>query len=200
MQSTHALKGLEYYRVLAFSWREKLSVYEKLMLSFVFAAFTGLMAQVRFYLPVTPILFTGQVFAVLLSAVILGRVYGGLSQVFYVSFGMMGVPWFTGGAVGSPLSPTTGYLLGFIAAAFFIGWVTDKTNKSHFFFSQILIIISGVLVIYCFGALYFYILTGTGLLKTLQLAVYPFIIFDIFKVISTALISTTILLNSPIKS
>ncbi|MBN1521069.1 MAG: biotin transporter BioY [Candidatus Aureabacteria bacterium] len=187
------VKKWEGYRVLVFQYRDALSLAEKIMMSFVFAVLTGLAAQVRFILPVTPIPFTGQVFAVLLSAVVLGRFYGGLSQIFYVGLGMIGVPWFSGGLAGSLLSPTTGYLLGFIPAAFFIGWMTEKTPLARHFFSQVLILLLGVCIIYFFGSIYVMILTHSGVMKAFTIAVYPFIIFDIFKALSVSLITIAIL-------
>jgi biotin transporter BioY len=31
---------------------------------------------------------------VLICGAVLGKEYGALSQIFYISFGMMGIPWF----------------------------------------------------------------------------------------------------------
>jgi biotin transport system substrate-specific component len=42
-------------------------------LSLLFAGFTGLCAQLRFYLPFTPVPVTGQVFAVLLCGIFIGK-------------------------------------------------------------------------------------------------------------------------------
>ena len=147
----------------------------------------------RFFLPITPVPFTGQVFAVLLSAVLLGRFYGGLSQIIYAGAGFLGVPWFTGGVSASFFSPTAGYVVGFIAAAFFIGWAMEKSKRFRFFFPQTMILMTGVFIIYFFGAVYFMGLTGASINSALQMAVYPFIVFDIFKAISTALLVSVIL-------
>ncbi|MCK5707359.1 MAG: biotin transporter BioY [Candidatus Aureabacteria bacterium] len=193
MQYIETAKSLEYYRVTAFKWRNSLSVSEKIVLSFFMAVITGLMAQARFYLPVTPVPFTGQVIAVLLSGVLLGSVYGGLSQVFYVGLGMAGVPWFAGWSAGSFLSPTTGYLFGFILAALFIGWMIDKYKSRQSILKQILILLTGVLIIYASGAFFFLTAFQSNIKTCLSLTVYPFILFDIFKAISVSVIASIII-------
>ncbi|MCE8429540.1 MAG: hypothetical protein J5U19_14275, partial [Candidatus Methanoperedens sp.] len=60
-----------------FKWRFESSAMNKIVFALGFACLTGLCAQLRFYLPYTPVPVTGQVFAVLLSGVILGKLYGG---------------------------------------------------------------------------------------------------------------------------
>ena len=193
MQSAHIAGSWKYYCARAFAWRDGLTVTEKIIMSLGFAGATGVSAQLRFMLPFTPIPFTGQVFAVLLSAVLLGRRYGAMSQVFYVSFGMMGVPWFAGGMAGSIFSPTAGYLIGFIPAAFFIGWMMNKSPRSHLFLFRTMILMGGVFIIYFMGALYFMGLTQSTLKQTLWLTVTPFILFDLFKSLTVSVLSLFIL-------
>lgn len=149
--------------------------------SLLFAGITGLSAQLRFYLPFTPVPVTGQVLAVLLSGILLGKEFGSLSQVFYISFGFLGVPWF---AV-YPLVPTGGYLLGFIAAPFVIGLILEKRTKTTNM-AIFLSLIAGVLTIYLFGFLLFAVFTQKGIADSFRLAVLPFIPFDIAKAIIAA--------------
>ena len=87
-------------RSRAFEWRSELPVAARIGLAFCMAGVTGLSAQVRVPLPFTPVPFTGQVFAVLLAGVLLGRYYGALSQLAYVGLGVAGVPWGTAGGAG----------------------------------------------------------------------------------------------------
>lgn len=104
---------------------------KKLLLSFLMAAITGLLAQIKMPLPFTPVPVTGQSFAVLLAAVFLGRNFGSLSQIFYIIFGAAGIPWFSDMTQGISViaGPTGGYLLGFIVMAYFLGSVLDKIQK-----------------------------------------------------------------------
>jgi len=107
-----------------FYWRAHTSIPWKITSAIVIAVATGLLAQVRFLLPFSPVPITGQTFAVLLAGVMLGRRWAGASMAFYAGLGLAGVPWLTGATSG--LSATTGYLLGFVLAALFVGYVVDK--------------------------------------------------------------------------
>ena len=84
------VNNYRYTRYNFFKWRYELNVAHKVVLAISFACLTGLMAQMRIYLPFTPVPITGQVLAVLLAGVLLGKRYGGLSQVFYVGIGAAG--------------------------------------------------------------------------------------------------------------
>ena len=101
MQSSQVISRYRNIRHAVFKSRDELSLLYKLALAFSFACLTGLAAQVRIPLPFTPVPLTGQVLAVILSGIALGGYYGGLSQIFYVGFGVMGLPWFSGGGSGS---------------------------------------------------------------------------------------------------
>lgn len=124
----------------AFRWRYELSIPRKLALALGMAALTGLMAQVRIINPLMPdIPVTGQTFAVLLAAVLLGRWWGGVSMALFAGLGFMGLPWFSGWESG--LGATRGYIIGFIFAALFLGYFTDKYIRSRSFFSMLVLML-----------------------------------------------------------
>lgn len=56
-----------------YSWRNNASTLTMVLLSFIFACFTGLMAQVSLIIPWSPVPVTFQTFAVLLAGVFLGK-------------------------------------------------------------------------------------------------------------------------------
>ncbi len=179
-----------------FKWRYELNLLYKLILSLSFACFTGLLAQFRFYIPGTPVPVTGQVFGVILAGVIMGT-WGGISQLMYVGIGAAGVPWFAGFnyGFGYIFGPTGGYLIGFILAAFFIGFIVDRYLKSRKFLSMMLLMFFSIFVlIYLPGLIYFYIYTGAILSVTelLTMCVLPFLAADLVKAIVAAVIATSI--------
>ena len=178
-----------------FHWRMNLAVSRKLALCLGMACLTGLLAQVRVPLSFTPVPITGQVFAVLLAGVLLGKHFGALSQVFYVGFGAAGLPWFSGWSAALRV-PTAGYLVGFIAAAALIGWMTDDHSRLRRLPGQILLMTAGILVIHLFGAVQFAIFMKTDLKTTLAMAVLPFIQFDLAKALAVALLTTAFLPKS----
>ena len=179
-----------------FKWRYSISLVNKLSLAFMMAAITGLMAQVRIYLPFSPVPVTGQVLAVLLSGVICGGVFGSISQMIYIGLGIAGIPWFavTSHNCGYLLaSPTFGYLIGFIVAPLIIGRYTDRYIAARTLFSQIKLMMSAVVIIYIFGAAYLALILKLTIWQALIQGVIPFIIFDVVKATLAALASSAIL-------
>ena len=179
-----------------FHWRYELNFVYNVSLAFCFACLTGLLAQLRFYIPGTPVPVTGQVFGVLLAGVLLGK-FGGISQCMYVGIGAFGIPWFSGFNAGFAYiaGPTGGYLIGFILAAFFIGVIVDKYIKSRNFSGMlVLMLFSTLILIYIPGLIHLYLWMGTSISiwELLTIAVFPFIIADIIKTVIAALIATGI--------
>ncbi len=133
-----------------FRWRYELSIPKKLVLALGVACLAGLLAQVRFVLPWSPVPITGQTFAVLLAGVLLGRWWGGVSMAVYGGLGVAGVPWFSGWASG--LGATGGYIIGFIFAALFLGYFTDKYIRSRSFLIMLgLMLFANFVLIYVPG-------------------------------------------------
>jgi biotin transport system substrate-specific component len=173
----------------------------KLLLSLFFAGLTGIGAQIKIYLPFTPVPMTGQVFFVLLTGVLLGR-YAGVSQGLYVALGAAGMPWFapkagmpafSNGGLTVLTGVTGGYLLGFIAAAATIGYFVEKYISSRKVAFHLCLLLSGVALIYVLGALQLSIILGTGLQETLILGVLPFIPGDIIKAAAVLALAAALL-------
>ncbi len=177
-----------------FKWRFESTFVNKLSLAVFFACLTGLFAQFRFYLPYTPVPVTGQVFAVLLSGVILGKWYGGMSQGFYAGLGAAGLPWFASlkGGLAVLTGVDGGYIIGFIAASLIIGWFTDRYVRSRSFTGIFILMITGVAVIYLFGAFQLSFVLGVNAEKAIELGVLPFIGVDLYKALIVAAIATAV--------
>jgi biotin transport system substrate-specific component len=177
-----------------FRWRYELSVLKKLGLALGIAALTGLLAQVRFYLPGNPVPITGQTFAVLLAGVAMGKRWGGISMAIYGGLGFAGVPWFSGWASG--LGATGGYIIGFVLAALFLGYFTDKYIRARSFFYMFgLMLLANFVLIYVPGllglGLWLNLVKGTpvGIVSLLGMGAVPFIAGDITKAVLAAAIT-----------
>lgn len=85
-------------------------------------------AYISINLPFSLVPITGQTFGVLVVAMVLGRVRGTAVVAAYLVEGAAGLPVFAGGTAGPVilLGPTGGYLIGFLAAAFVVGYLADK--------------------------------------------------------------------------
>lgn len=166
-----------------------------IFLSFCGACLTGLLAQVRIPLPFTPIPLTGQVFAVLVCGALLGAGYGTLSQAFYVGLGATGIPWFSGGAGGPGVFAgfTGGYLIGFVAAAFFLGLVTRRRTGARTLEGQLWVMLAAVGIIYAFGALHLVLTLGMSSAEAIASGVVPFVAGDLIKAVLAAGVTVALL-------
>jgi len=194
MQIITAIERIKYD---VFRWRCQLSITQKIALAVVFAVLTGLAAQIRFYLPFSPVPFTGQTFAVLLAGVMLGRWWGGASMAIYASLGFAGVPWFNG--LTSGVTATGGYIIGFILAALFVGHFTDKYISSKRMINML-----GIMLVANFGLIYIPGLIWLGfwvnsvsaepvsIAALLAMGATPFIIGDIVKAVLAAVTARAI--------
>lgn len=174
-----------------FRWRYQLSIPWKLVLALGIAGLTGLLAQVRLPIPWSPVPVTGQTFAVLLAGVLLGRWWGGVSITIYAGLGFAGLPWFSGWASG--LGATGGYIIGFILAALFLGYFTDKYIRARGFLSMLgLMLLANFVLIYIPGLIWLglWLNTVSGTPATVATVVtmgaIPFIAGDIIKAILAA--------------
>ena len=181
-----------------FRWRYELSLPKKLILTLGIACLTGLMAQVRFPFPWSPVPITGQTFAVLLAGVLLGRWWGGISLAIYAGLGAIGLPWFAdwGSGLGYLAGPTGGYIIGFILAALFLGHFTDKSIRSRSFLSMLgLMLFAIFILIYVPGllqlGLWLNLVKGEPVTFTtlLMMGAIPFIAGDITKAVLAAAIA-----------
>ena len=164
-----------------YQWRDETETLHRFMLAFVFACLTGLGAYIRIYTPLSPVPFTAQVFFVLLSGAVLGSRWGGASQMIYVILGIVGVPWFAGGASGFEYvaGATGGYLVGFVLAATLIGLMVERNARSTA--ALVPVMMAGVLVIYAVGATWLAVLMGLSAGQAVALGVAPFLLLDVIK-------------------
>jgi biotin transport system substrate-specific component len=187
-------------RYAFFKWRYQLELYNKVILAVSFACITALLAQLRFYIPGSPVPLTGQTFAVVLSAVVLGKWWGGISQSIYLGVGMAGVPWFAGmnGGFAYLAGPTGGYLIGFVLAAFFLGYCVDTYVRSRKYWTMFaLMLFANFGIVFGFGLIQLYgwlSLTGASvdLWGLLLMGLIPFIIGDTIKIAVAAGIASGI--------
>jgi biotin transport system substrate-specific component len=187
-------------RYAFFKWRYQLELYNKVILAISFTCLTALLAQLRFYFPGSPVPLTGQTFAVVLSAVVLGKWWGGISQSIYLGVGMAGVPWFAGmnGGLAYLAGPTGGYLIGFVLAAFFLGYCVDTYVRSRKYWTMFaLMCVANFGIVFGFGLLQLYgwlSLSGTpvDLGGLLLMGLIPFIIGDTVKIAVAAGIASGI--------
>ena len=193
-----ALTRVENLREFVFNWPRERSVATKIALALVFVAITALMAQLRFYLPWSPIPITGQTFAVLLAGVMLGRWWGGASMALYAVLGFAGMPLFSGWSAG--ITASGGYIIGFIPATLFIGHFTDKYIRTRNFSGLLgMMLVANFIFIYLPGLawlaswLYFVGSDSVSIVALLAMGAFPFLAGDVIKAVLAAVAARSIL-------
>lgn len=127
-------------------------------------------------------------FVISLTVWLLGPKFGTLSVAIYLALGAVGMPVFSGygGGLAKLAGPTGGYLIGYLAMAFIGGLFVEK-SKGNPVVSGIGLVL-GVAVSYVFGTAWFVFQMGCELSYALAVCVYPFIAFDLAKVIIACVI------------
>jgi len=97
-------------------------------ITFIMSAVLMMAALSRITIPLQPVPVTGQTLGVLLTGIMLGRKRALAAMVTYIAMGIIGFPVFANGAFGlaTLIGPTGGYLLGFIPAAYVMGFLGEK--------------------------------------------------------------------------
>jgi len=149
--------------------------------------FVAAMAQLSIRLPFTPVPITGQTFAVLLVGMVFGSRRGALALAAYLAEGAAGLPVFAEAksGVATLLGPTGGYLVGFVAAAWLVGFLAERGFDRNFF-KTLTTMVVGNAVIYVLGVAWLMHFVG-GLQATLAAGVVPFLIGDVIKAVLAAL-------------
>ena len=136
--------------------------------------------------------FTLQTLGVCLTAGLLGFKRGTVAMCAYVLLGVAGVPVFAGftGGAAKLLSPTGGYIIGFLAAAPIIGIFADifaerKSKSSNWLLALGMFL--GLCLSYFLGTVWFVLLTiptneVMGYWSGFLLCVAPYLPFDIIKI------------------
>ncbi len=153
--------------------------------------FLGLLSQLSFHLPGTPVPVTGQTLGVLLAGAALGSFRGALAVTLYLVEGALGWPVFAGGKSGVMvlLGPTGGYLLGFVLAAFLAGWLAEKGWDRKPWTTALAMTLAYV-PIYTFGMIG--LLPFVPLKNVLRVGVAPFLPGALFKIaLASALLPST---------
>ena len=148
----------------------------------IFLGTMALTISAKLKIPFYPVPMTMQTFVVLFLGLAFGKKIGLATVGVYLLEGIIGMPVFSNSpekGIGLVYftGPTMGYLIGFLFAVFFAGYLNLKDN---------VFIIFGKLVfsastIYLFGVLWLGTLIGWDK-PILQLGVTPFLLAELFKI------------------
>jgi len=159
----------------------------------VFLGTVFLTISAKLKIPFYPVPMTMQTFVVLFLGLAFGYKIGFVTVGVYLLEGIVGMPVFSNSpekGVGLIYftGPTMGYLVGFLSAVFFAGYLNLK-NNIFIIFGKLIFAVS---TIYLFGALWLGTLIGWDK-PILQLGVAPFLLAELFKICLLTLLAKKII-------
>ena len=148
----------------------------------IFVGSMALTISAKLKIPFYPVPMTMQTFVVLFLGLAFGYKIGLATVGVYLLEGIIGIPVFSNSpekGVGLVYftGPTMGYLIGFLSAVFFAGYLNLK-NNIFIIFSKLVLSVS---TIYLFGILWLGTLIGWDK-PILELGVTPFLLAELFKI------------------
>ena len=161
------------------------------------SAVVALFAQLT--IPLFPVPITGQTFAVLLVGAALGSKRGGLALLAYVGEGLLGLPVYQGGnsawvpnRFGEPYitGSTVGFLVGFVLAAFVVGWLAEHYALSRMPSRMLLLMFVGNVILYVPGLIWLQMwLTAHEVPASVwQAGLLPFLPGDALKLLAASVV------------
>ncbi len=153
-----------------------------MVLCALFAALTAVLSQIA--VPIGPVPINLATFAVFCAGALLGPKLGALSLAVWAALGAAGAPVFTlfRSGLGALAGPTGGYIIGYIPAAFLIGFINERINKENKTLLYPVAMLAGLFTYFTFGTVWFMYLTNAGLPEALMACVIPFIPGDLAKI------------------
>lgn len=175
----------------------KISTRDMILVS-LFTALTAIGAFLS--IPLASIPISLQTMFVLLSGLVLGPKLGPLSQIIYISLGLVGLRIFAGFKGGPQMifSPTFGFLLGFILASFIVGIIIHNSRSINFKTSLVACLLGSVTV-YLIGLPYMHLIlnkvmkTPIDFSTTLKTGCLIFLPGDLIKSLLASLLGLNIL-------
>lgn len=162
---------------------------KEMILIGIFAALTSVCAQISIPIPFSPVPITLSLFAVFMSAVLLGPKCGAFSQLIYVLVGLCGAPVFAGflGGIGTLAGYKGGYILSYPIIALVIGLLL-KTRKTISYIDMIGAMVIGLIICYTMGASWLGFTLKKSVSEAITLGVAPFLPLDLIKIVFVAVI------------
>ena len=168
---------------------KKLTIYQITFMALM-AAVTCILGPLSVPIGQVPISLTNLVID--FTVYVLGAWAGTGSYCIYLILGAVGLPIFSGfaGGLGKLLGPTGGYLVGFIFMALIGGLVIELAHRNIWL--TMIGWVVGTAVAYLFGTIWFVYLLKCSVAYALTVCVFPFIVFDIIKIVIATLLGKTV--------
>ncbi|MBQ7587453.1 MAG: biotin transporter BioY [Lachnospiraceae bacterium] len=134
-------------------------------------------------IPVSPVPISLAILGIYIAAYALSAKWGTVACIIYILIGLAGVPVLAG-YTGGPqklFGPTGGYMIGYIAVAFFTGFFIEKFENKFYMHAVGMVI--GLAICYTLGTVWLARVAGMSFGAALAAGVIPFIPMDIVKMV-----------------
>ncbi|GAA4350779.1 biotin transporter BioY [Microbacterium rhizosphaerae] len=150
------------------------------------ALLTALAAQI--VVPLQPVPFTLQTFSVLLVGAALGSLRGALSMLVYLAAGVIGLPVFASASGGAHVvfGATGGYLVGFVLAAWIVGFIAERGGGR--ILPTVGALLAGSATVYLVGVPWLAVALGMPLSVAVGVGLAPFLVGDLIKLAAAAML------------
>lgn len=154
----------------------------------MFTAVICVLSQIS--IPTQPIPFTLALLAIFLTGALLAPRYALLAVLTYLLLGVFGLPVFAGYKSGlqTLAGPTGGYLMSYPIMAFVTALAYKLVKKN-----KLLALSAGMLLslalCYLIGTSWFTFITDNSFYAALTMCVFPFVLFDLVKIVLAVVIS-----------
>ena len=170
----------------------------KLVFSTLFAALISVCAFICVPIPASPVPIVLQNMMAVMSGLLLGSIWGGVSVAIFLIAGALGFPVFSGGGGGLArfASPTGGFLIGYLIAAIvsgmFFAW-SDKKGCDVVGVKGFAVCLAssfcGFTLIYVPGIWHFMRVMGKSFSQSIAICLIPYVIPDMIKMFLAAFVS-----------
>lgn len=156
------------------------------------ALFTALIAAGSFIkVPLGAVPVTLQTLFVFMAGLLLPPLNASLSVLVFIVLGLIGLPVFTsGGGIGALISPTGGFIIGFLLAALAGSILASRKHDSILY--NVFVVLVMEIIVYLIGIPWLRINLSTTWAKAFTVGLVPFIPGDAIK-IAVAAVSSKIL-------
>ena len=134
-------------------------------------------------IPISPVPVSLAIFGIYIASYVLGSRGAAAACVLYILIGLLGVPVFAA-FTGGPqklFGPTGGYILGYLAVAYFTGLFVERYEDRLYMHAAGMVL--GLLICYSLGTLWLAVSAGMTASAALLSGVLPFIPMDIVKML-----------------
>lgn len=158
---------------------------QRLTITALMAAVLCVMGPIVIPIGMVPLSFANM--AIYLAIILLDKKKALISTAVYLLIGFVGIPVYSGFSAGAGklFGPTGGYLIGYLVLSFLGGSFLEnvKYQGKQKVWYQILALSIGTIGLYLVGTLWLMYQSKLNLMTALSVGVFPFLIFDIIKIL-----------------